>query len=253
MKNTSGNTILITGSSAGIGFEMAKLLSAKGNHIIMTGRDKERLMKAASGLTNITAIQCDIRKEKDMDELVARIEKEFPQMNILINNAGRAIAYPLLEEGINAYEKAKDEMQTNYFAVIRLIEKLLPQLKKQPESAIVNVSSVVAFVPGRIATYSATKAALHNYTQSLRMQLAEVTDNVKVFELMPPLVNTELSKDIGGANGIHPSVVAEALWQGLENDTYEIHAGMTADFYKLYLSSPEAALQKMFASRAPIK
>jgi uncharacterized oxidoreductase len=252
MKNTAKNTVLITGGSAGIGFEIAKLLSEKGNHVIITGRDEDRLNKAAAQLKNVTAIQCDISKEKDMDELIERVKKDFPQMNILINNAGRAIAYKLLDENANAYDKAKEEMQTNYFAVVRLIEKLLPQLKKQAESAIVNVSSVVAYVPGRIATYSATKAALHNYTQSLRMQLEEIS-NVKVFELMPPLVNTELSKDIGGANGIHPSEVAEGLFKGLEKDEYEIHVGMTEDFYKLYLSSPAEAVRKMFNSRPVVK
>lgn len=252
MKNTNKNTVLITGGSAGIGFEIAKLLTEKGNHVIITGRNADRLRKAEAQLKNVTAIQCDISKEQDMDALVAKISKDFPQMNILINNAGCAYAYNPVDENADAYDKAKDEMQTNYFAVVRLIEKLLPQLKQQAESAIINVSSVVAFVPGRIATYSASKAALHSYSQSLRMLLEEVS-NVKVFELMPPLVNTELSKDIGGANGIHPSIVAEELYKALEKDEYEIHVGMTADFYKLYLSSPTEAIKKMYSSRAPIK
>ena len=108
-------------------------------------------------------------------------------------------------------------MLTNYLSVIRLNEQLLPLLKQQPEAAIVNVSSIVAFVPGaRLATYAASKAALHSYTLSLRHKLAQST-GVKVFELMPPLVNTEFSAEIGGQNGIAPSVVAEALVEALRN------------------------------------
>ena len=123
-------------------------------------------------------------------------------------------------------------------------KKLLPLLATQIESAIVNVSSVVAFVPGSLPTYSASKAALHSYTLSLRIALAKAT-NVKVFELMPPLVDTEFSKEIGGHNGVPPSFVAEAFVAALEKDEYEIHVGRTADIYKLFLSSPAEALLAM--------
>jgi uncharacterized oxidoreductase len=245
---TTRNTILITGGSAGIGFEIAKLFSKQGNHVIITGRDRERLRKAAEQLEYVTAIACDISNEGDMDELVQRIKAEFPNLNMLINNAGKAKKYDLLEEGIDAYWIAKDEMQTNFFSVVRLTEKLLPILRNQPEAAIVNVSSIVAIVPGSLVTYSASKAALHSYTQALRLQLEDVSA-VKVFELMPPLVNTELSKEIGGANGIPPSVVAERLFEAMGRDEYEIHVGQTADLYKLFLSSPAAALQRLNGQR----
>jgi uncharacterized oxidoreductase len=114
----------------------------------------------------------------------------------------------------------------------------------------VNVSSIVAFVPGAsLATYSASKAALHSYTLSLRHKLAQSSD-VKVFELMPPLVDTEFSKEIGGHNGIAPSVVAEALAAALEKDEYEVRVGQTEDMYRFSLSSPAEAFQAMNASRA---
>lgn len=245
---TTKNTILITGGSAGIGFEIAKLFSKNGNHVIITGRDRERLRKAAEQLEHVTSIACDISNERDMDDLVQRIKAEFPNLTMLINNAGRALKYDLLEEDVDAYAIAKEEMQTNYFAVIRLTEKLLPQLKTQPEAAIVNVSSIVAFVPGSLVTYSASKAALHSYTQALRLQLEDVSA-IKVFELMPPLVNTELSKEIGGANGIPPSEVAERLLDAMERDEYEIHVGQTADLYKLFLSSPAEALLRLNSQR----
>jgi uncharacterized oxidoreductase len=241
---TTNNTVLITGGSAGIGFEIAKQLSEKNNHVIIIGRDKERLDTAAAQLKNVTAIVADVSKEADVNNLVKNLLTNFPALNMVINNAGRAIVYKLSATA-NAFEKAQDEMFTNFFSVIRLNEKLLPLLEKQPEAAIVNVSSVVAFVPGSLPTYSASKAALHSYTQSLRITLGRTMPNIKVFELMPPLVNTAFSKEIGGANGIHPSVVADAFVNGLAKDEYEIHAGRTADIYKLYLSSPAAALSAM--------
>ncbi len=244
MKNTNQNTVLITGGSAGIGFEIAKLLSEKGNHVIITGRDKERLKKAAAQLKVVTPINCDVSKEKDVYLLVKRLRDEFPALNMVINNAGVALVYNLVDEEANAFSKAKDEMLTNYFSVIRLNELLLPQLKKQKEAAIVNTSSVVAFVPGiSLPTYAASKAALHSYTQSLRLSLEDT--NIKVFELMPPLVNTELSKDIGGANGIHPSQVAQELFDAFEKDKYEIHVGNTANMYELFRSSPSEAFKRM--------
>lgn len=243
MKNTN-NTILITGGSAGIGFETAKLFSEQGNHVIITGRNEERLKHAAAQLKNVTAIACDVSRESDVLALVKKLNVEFPQLNMVINNAGRALLYNLSHEHANAFENAADEMMTNYLSVIRLNEQLLPLLKKQTEAAIVNVSSVVAFVPGiSLPTYAASKAALHSYTQTLRLSLKDT--NIHVFELMPPLVNTEFSQGIGGANGIAPSVVAQDLLNAVKNNEYEIHVGNTAFMYKEFLASPAKALKLM--------
>src|ERR1700710_2977044 len=198
--NTSNNTVLISGGTAGIGLEIAKLLSAAGNKVIITGRDKQRLNNALSQLENATGIVSNVSKKEDTEALVETLQRNFPELNLVINNAGKAELYNIADS-TNAFEIAEDEMLTNYLAVIRLNEKLLPLLKTQNESAIVNVSSVVAFVPGSLATYSASKAALHSYTQSLRIALSR-NSKVKVFELMPPLVDTEFSAIINGHNGI---------------------------------------------------
>lgn len=248
---SSNNTILITGGSAGIGFALAGLLSSKGNRVIITGRNEKRLQAAAAQLPNTTAIAGDVSDPADVTRLVGILRRDHPDLNIVINNAGKAFFYDLTAEGIDAAGKAGEEMVTNYLSVLRLNELLLPLLKKQPEAAIVDVSSIVAFVPGAgLATYAASKAALHSYTLSLRHKLAQST-GVKVFELMPPLVNTEFSAEIGGQNGIAPSVVAEALVEALEKDEYEIRVGRTEDIYRLYLSSPEQAFQAMNAVREP--
>lgn len=240
---TTQNTVLITGGSAGIGFEIARLFSQQGNHVIIVGRDEERLAKAAAKLQHVTPLVGDVSKEEDVETLVKILYTDFPNLNVVVNNAGSAFLNNLLETD-HTFEKAQDEMLTNYLSIIRLNEKLLPLLTKQDEAAIVNVSSIVAFAPNNLLpTYGASKAALHSYTQSLRLSLAKTP--VKVFELMPPLVNTDFSQAIGGANGISPAVVAEDLLNAFQTDTFEIHVGRTAEFYKLFHSSPEAALLAM--------
>ncbi|WP_420147671.1 SDR family oxidoreductase [Spirosoma sp.] len=240
---TTQNTALITGGSAGIGFEIAKVLSAKGNKVIITGRDKQRLDKALDQLSNATGIVSDVSKKEDAEALSATLTHDFPDLNLIINNAGRAILYDIANSN-GAFDTAQDEILTNYLSVIRLNEYVLPLLKAQPEAAIVNVSSIVAFVPGNLPTYSASKAALHSYTQSLRIAL-ERTSNVKVFELMPPLVDTEFSAIINGKSGIAPSVVAQEFIDALETDTYEIRVGKTQYIYDLYRKSPLEALNVM--------
>jgi uncharacterized oxidoreductase len=243
--NTTNNTVLITGGGSGIGFEIAKLFSENGNHVIITGRNEKRLQDASSKLKNVNFIVSDVSNEQDVNQLVAKIENDFPALNIVINNAGRSIVYNLAKENINGLDKSMEEMATNYFSVIRLTEKLLPLLKKQPAAAIVNVSSISAFVPTHVLpTYSASKAALHSYTQALRVTLDKST-TIKVYELMPPLVDTDFSAEIGGSNGIHPSLVAADLLKAIASETYEIHVGATADLYQLFRSSPEDALKIM--------
>ncbi len=248
---TSNNTILITGGGSGIGLEMAKLFSSD-NTVIITGRTADKLHKAVKELPNVKSITADINNAEDVDNLVEKLHADHPDLNIVINNAGLAHYFRLTDPNANAFEKAGEEIMTNYLSIVRLTEKLLPLLQKQQEAAFVNVSSIAAFSPGVVLPgYAVSKAALHSYSQVLRISLEKLDKQpvVKVFELMPPLVNTSFSKDIGGENGISPQDVALELKKALENDTYEIHVGATAEFYKLYLSSPEAALQAINATK----
>ncbi|TDW96148.1 SDR family oxidoreductase [Dinghuibacter silviterrae] len=242
---TTKNTVLITGGSAGIGLSIAEAFLAADNEVIITGRDAERLAEAKRRLGGrVTTIVSDVSRHSDLQNLAERMRKDFPGLNVLVNNAGTAYVY----DPAKGAENAGEEMQTNYLSVIELTEYLLPLLKQQPEAAVVNVTSVLAFTPSlTIPTYSASKAALHSFTQALRLTLRNST--VKVFELMPPLVNTDFSKMIGGDKGIAPGVVADHLLKALENDTYEIHVAGTADVYRLYLSSPENALHAINAAR----
>lgn len=237
--NMTNQTVLITGGGSGIGFETARLLSEKGNNIIIVGRTAGKLGAAAARLQNTTAITCDINDEEDVNSLVREIGTNYPSLSVLINNAGKAFAYTHAA-GVNAADKAREEMETNYFSLIRLTEKLLPILQKQPAAAIVNVTSIVAFSPVTIIpSYSDSKAAVHSYTLSLRHALAQDT-NIKVFELMPSAVNTEFSKEIGGEKtGMPAGDVAQALVEGLATDNFEIYAGLTKGFKDYFF--PQAA------------
>jgi uncharacterized oxidoreductase len=244
---TTKNTVLITGGSAGIGLSIAREFLAKGNEVIITGRDEKRLSDAAAKLGGkVTTIVGDVSKPEDVDRLVARVQKDFPHLNILVNNAGKADLYDKdLQRGA---QQAGEEMLVNYVSVIGLTERLLPVLRQQTEAAVVNVTSVLALVPAIVVTtYSASKAALRSYTHALRLLLQKTP--VKVFELLPPLVNTEFSKGIGGEKGISPDVVAEQLLDSLARDVFEIRVGQTEDIYKLHLSSPEQALLALNGAR----
>ncbi|MBV6439401.1 MAG: SDR family NAD(P)-dependent oxidoreductase [Haliscomenobacteraceae bacterium CHB4] len=238
-----GNTVLITGGGSGIGYETAKIFAEKGNRVIISGRNEEKLNAAAQRLKNATAIICDITNEEDVDRLVQRLYDEFGSLNVLINNAGVAHHY-LISEHSDTAEKAGEEMLTNYFSNIRLTEKLLPLLRRQPEAAFVNITSIAAYTPGAaVPTYSASKAALHSYTQSLRLTLQRST-RIQVFEVLPPLVETEFSKQLTG-DKMQPSEVAKDIFDGFSNDVFEIRPGFTEVFYRMFLQSPEKAFNSM--------
>lgn len=246
--NISNKTVLITGGGSGIGLEIAKKLIVKGNRVIITGRNADKLEKAALGLDNISTFAGDITKEADVAKLAAYLKENHPALDVVINNAGQASLNKLGGDDSKSYDKASEEILTNYLAVIRLNDTLLPLLKQQTEAAIVNVTSVVAFAPNvGIATYSASKAALHSYTQSLRYVLKSTP--VKVFELFPPLVNTEFSAEIGGENGIPPAQVADEFVAGFEQDDYEVLVGFTAEFYRMFLASPQKAFVALNQAR----
>lgn len=235
------NTILITGGGSGIGFETAKLLAEFGNTVILTGRNEEKLKHATQQIKNSHYIVADVTKDSDVKMLVKRINLDFPNLNMLMNNAGLAFLHKLINSP-DAELYARAEMETNYFAQINLTTQLLPLLKKQSHAAVINVSSIVAFAPGlSLPTYSASKAALHSYTQALRLSLTEIT-NVKVFEVMPPLVDTAFAKDIQSDKKISPRRVAEELIYGLESNNLEIRIASTEHLYTNFLSKADQAV-----------
>lgn len=239
--NIKNNTVLITGGGSGIGLETAKLLSKNGNKVIIVGRDEQKLREAAEKMQNLIPIRCDITNAEEVVTLVDRIRIFHNDLNIVMNNAGRAYTYNPVTDNAGAFEKAREEMATNFLAPVRLLELTLPLLKQKKEAAIINISSIVSFAPGIIVpTYSATKAALHSYSQTLRLALKKSTA-IKVFEVLPPLVDTEFARALTGEK-LSPTVVAEEILKAMETDHYEIHIGATASLYRLFLNSPAEAL-----------
>lgn len=227
---TNGNTILITGGSAGIGFELAKQFSQLGNKVLITGRNADKLKQAADKLENVIPISGDVTNSESTDQLVAQIKQEHPELNMVINNAGYADVYQL-EANADALSKASREMETNYLSIVGLTEKLLPTLLKNENSSVVNVTSIVAYNPqNMLPTYTASKAALKAYTDVLRNTFE---DRLNVFELIPPLVNTDFSKEIGGENGIPPKEVADELILALEKNQWLVPVGMSKEFVKI--------------------
>jgi uncharacterized oxidoreductase len=237
---TSGNTIFISGGSAGIGLAIAKKFHAAGNKIIINGRSEDRLQKALGELDGAVAIQGDLSLEADRIRIAEELRTKHSDVNIIVNNAGAAFGYFLSEE-TNAHEKAQIEMNTNYFAIIHFNELLIPHLLQKEDAAIVNVSSLAVYGSHKfLPTYGATKAALHSYTVALRYTY-EDQKNIQIYEVYPPLVNTEFSSPIGGANGIPASEVADELFIGLEKDQFDIPVGET----KIYAAAIGEAMAKL--------
>ncbi|GAB3749122.1 SDR family oxidoreductase [Spirosoma pomorum] len=230
---TTGNTVFISGGSAGIGLAIAKRLSAAGNKVIINGRSAERLQKALGELECAVAIQGDLSLEADRVRIVRELAEQHPDVNIVVNNAGTAFMNDLSDSTNNATEKAYQEINTNYLSIIDFTAKVLPQLLKQEAAAIVNVTSIAVFRGNKyLPTYSASKAALHSYTQGLRDTFAN-NDKLNVYEVYPPLVNTEFSAEIGGANGIPASEVADELFLALATDQFEVPVGDAKRFHQL--------------------
>ncbi|MDT3402366.1 SDR family oxidoreductase [Mucilaginibacter terrae] len=236
-------TVLVTGGGSGIGYATAMLLIKKGNQVIITGRNAEKLDKAAKEL-GVDYIVGDLTDADSVASLVKKLEADYSDLSVLINNAGVGFVYKL-GESANAVEKARQEFETNYFAPVRLTELLLPLLKKQPEAAIVNITSNVAFHPLVVLpTYSDAKTALHSHSVALRLTLSADT-NIKIFEVMPSLINTDATKDMGGEqHGLPPEVAAQEIYNGINEDRYEIFVGEAGQQYADYLTDPNAAVAK---------
>jgi uncharacterized oxidoreductase len=223
-----GNTILVTGGTSGIGLELAKALQKRGNTVIVTGRDPAKIEKAKQ-VAGLTVIQSDVSKLADIEALHAQVTKDFPNLNVVINNAGIMRTLNVHKE-LTA-EEFTSEVDINLKGPMWMVWKFLPHLKSKPSAAIMNVSSGLAFVPLPTSpVYCATKAGLHSFTQSLRIQLKNT--QVKVFELAPPATATELlassdAEDMKGITVMKLDDLVSATLRGMESDELEIRPGQS--------------------------
>jgi uncharacterized oxidoreductase len=218
---TSGNTILITGGGSGIGRGLAEAFHKLGNRVIVAGRRRSALDETVAANPGMSAMQLDVERPDAIRDFARRVVTEHPDLDVLINNAGIMRPENLLDQP-EALADAEAMVVTNLLGPMRLTAALLPALRRRPRSAIVNVSSGLAFVPlAMTPTYSATKAALHSYTESLRAQLAGTT--TEVIELAPPAVQTDLMP--GQAASPHAMPLADYI----------------AEVMSIFTSQPDAA------------
>ena len=188
--NITGNIILITGSTSGIGRALAEALHAKGNTVIITGRRKNLLDEVTSRNPGMIGIAADLSDSARIDSFANEIKAAYPKLNVLINNAGIAGVEDYTSDSIDM-SRAYQTIQTNITSVVHLSAALLPTLRAQPQSTLMVTTSGLAFVPyppGPV--YSATKAFMHNWLDAIRVQLRKTS--VEVLELAPPYVQTEL-------------------------------------------------------------
>jgi uncharacterized oxidoreductase len=244
MKMT-GNTILITGGSSGIGKELARQL-AKNNVVIITGRDRAKLEATGAELGKVHVAQSDVADPNAVVVLYDKLTREFPALNVLINNAGimRKIS---LRDGADDLTDVVREIETDLNGPIRMVAQFLPHLKKQKSPTIVNVSSGLAFVPYPLSPiYSAAKAGVHAFTVALRFQLKKT--NIKVFELVPPATETPLfrgdfdEQDLGSVKGMDVCKLAARAISLMEKDVLEIRPGLSNVLKLLSRFAPRFAL-----------
>lgn len=216
----SGNKILITGAAEGIGKALTLKFLQHDNQVIAIGRNQDKLEALSATDKRIIPFRCDLSLPDELAALSAFINQHHKDTNILINNAGIQYNYNFSSEP-DFLEKIDHEITVNLTAPIKLIAMLLPVLMQNENSAIVNVSSGLGLVPKMQApVYCGTKGAIHIFSKSLRYQL----DKVKVFEIIPPLVDTPMTKG-RGTGKITPGQLAHEFMQSFKTDNYEVNIG----------------------------
>jgi short-subunit dehydrogenase involved in D-alanine esterification of teichoic acids len=217
-----GNTILITGGSSGIGLALLESFYQLGNKIIIVARDIDKLKEAQIQFPEIDIFQCDLTKQTDIDDLIVFIEQNYSNLNMLFNNAAIQYNYDFSTEQ-NIINKIDYEVSANLTSTIKLCSLLLPVLLKNENSAIVNVSSGLAISPKKSApVYCATKAAIHNFTKAFRYQMEGT--NVKVFEILPPIVETPMTEG-RGKNKISPEELVKEFMEDFKKNKEESYIG----------------------------
>ena len=220
--NLSSNTILITGGASGIGLAFAERFYAAGRKVIICGRRADALQEVKEKFSQIETRVCNVVEESERISLFEWATSEFPELNVLVNNAGIQRRVKLVEN--EDWSQTKSEIAINFDAPVHLSRLFIPHLIERENPAIINVTSGLSFAPlANVPVYSATKAALHSFTLSLRQQLAETP--IKVIEIAPPAVNT----DLGGVGlhtfGVNVNEFADAVFERLKVGETEIAYG----------------------------
>jgi uncharacterized oxidoreductase len=245
------STILITGGTSGIGLEMVKQLLPLGpSDLIITGRDSARLLGIKKEYPQVHTFRSDVSKPEDIRNLFTLVTEQFPQLNIIINNAGIMRNLNLLDHS-QSLTNITSEIDTNLSGTIQMVHQFLPHLLARPAAAIINVSSGLAFIPFPLSpVYSAAKAGIHAYTQILRLQLKDT--HVQVIELAPPATDTPLGDVFDGlvdsSQNMKTGKLVSLAIRGMMRGTPEIRPGLAAVLKAMSRIAPVAALKMMDSS-----
>lgn len=218
----TGNTIFITGGGTGIGRGLAEALHKLGNKVIISGRRKERLEETIKANPGMSAVELNVQDPASIKAIAKQLIEEYPDLNILFNNAG--IMQPDDAAGVIDEDVLVSTVTTNVLGPIRMTSALIEHLKSKEEAVIINTTSALGFVPlAMTAVYSATKAALHSYSLSQRYLLKDTS--VKVLELAPPSVQTDLMNLKDNPRVMPLAQFIEATIKVLGTDTDEVLVG----------------------------
>jgi len=236
------NTILITGGSSGIGLELAKRLSTK-NVVLICGRSFDKLEEAKKQLPKLEMFQCDISVKSECERLVAWVKENHSGLNILINNA--AITHSTnFKEDEKAIEKAEAEINTNLIAPILLSKLCIPILERNENPKLINITTGLVYAPRAIYPfYNATKAALHSFTQVLRIQLKK--SPISVVEVLFPAVDTPWHKGDAPDIAISVESAVTEMITGLRKEKAEIKVGKVKLLQMVSRIAPSLAIKKM--------
>ena len=242
-----GRTILITGGTSGIGLELARRLIGRGNTVIITGRDKQKLDDARSALPGVHALQSDVSNSREIEALLQLVTGAFPACDTIINNAGVMRNLDMNEP--RSLTDVTRELDINLNGPVQIVQAFLPHLKSRPNALIVNVSSGLAFVPFPLSPiYSAAKAGLHAFTRCLRVQLKG--SSVTVVELAPPPVETKLfrgefEKQNEGQKAMPVAALVSKAVAQIEAGKREIRPGISNLLYVLSRFAPALPFGQM--------
>jgi uncharacterized oxidoreductase len=243
----SNRTILITGGSAGIGLAFALKFLELGNEVIVTGRRQAVLDQVKAKYPKLHAIQSDVADPSQIAALATRVKADFPKLDVLMNNAG-ILLYKNLKSSAADLTGLMAEMNINVGGVVGMTSALIDVLKGN-KGTVINVSSGLAFVPLPAAPiYSATKAAIHSYTQSLRFQLEET--GVEVIEIMPPAVKTAMTTELaeGGGTVITTDELVKQSFALLKAGALEIRPGQSRQLAFLRRLAPDFINRQLWKS-----
>lgn len=230
----NGNVILLTGGTSGLGRNLLSALYNLGNQIITISRTNQDLENLKRDFPGIHVFQCDVGDRNELLALKAYCLENGLAVNWLINNAG--IEYNYIIDGEKS-ERICEEINTNLTGPLTLVSLFVDELKKSENSAVINITSGLAIFPKvNAAVYAASKAGLHQFTRSLRLQLKRTS--VRVFEVLPPLMDTPLTSESSFKKMSSEKCVIDIL-RGLEKNNFEIRIGVVKWMYWLYRINPE--------------